>query len=251
MNQYKNAHILRDGVKLVVAGRPNVGKSSLMNRLIQKDRAIVTPVPGTTRDFIEDYLSIRGIPAIITDTAGLHETDDPIEVIGIKKAHEHIDSCDLVLFMVDASCPLTGEDYKIYDEINDKNVILVVNKMDLVGDGFKLEMPDSWEKISSTYISALYNRGIEALKDLIAQIALGEACLDNENTMVPNFRHKLALDKSLKVASSVARGLKTGIPYELIAIDLKEAIDVLGEILGVTSKLNVLDKIFNQFCIGK
>ena len=251
LNQYENAHILRDGLKLVVAGKPNVGKSSLMNRLIKKDRAIVTPIPGTTRDFIEDYLSIRGIPVIITDTAGLHETDDPVEVIGIKKAHEHIDSCDLVLFMVDASSPLTSEDDKIYNEINDKNLILVVNKIDLVDDGFKLDTPNSWNKISSAYISALYNRGIETLKDLIKKIALGEEGLDNENTIVPNFRHKLALEKSLEFASSVTQGLKTGIPYELVAIDLKEAIDSLGEILGVTSKVNVLDQIFSKFCIGK
>ncbi len=251
LSQFENAHILRDGFKLVVVGRPNVGKSSLMNRLINKDRAIVTPVPGTTRDFIEDYLNIRGIPVIITDTAGLHKTDDPIEVIGIKKAHEHIDSCNLVLFMVEACCPLTDEDYKIYDEIEVKNKILVVNKIDLVNDKFKLDIPDSWEKISSAYISALYNRGIEPLKDLIVKMAIGDKGLENQNTIVPNFRHKLQLDKSLDAASSVVQGLKTGTPYELIAIDLKEAIDALGEILGVTSKVNVLDQIFSKFCIGK
>ena len=153
--QYENAHFLRDGLKMIVVGRPNVGKSSLMNRLIKNDRVIVTPIPGTTRDLIEETLNIRGIPVIIADSAGLHETKDPIEVIGIEKTKEYIHTSDLILFMIDASDPFTIEDNRIYQMIGDKRLILVINKIDLVEEGFKPELPEAWDKIPSVKISAL------------------------------------------------------------------------------------------------
>ena len=251
LDQYENAHILRDGLKMAVVGRPNVGKSSLMNRLIQEDRAIVTAIPGTTRDLIEETLNIRGIPVIIADTAGLHETDDPVEVIGIRKAQEYINGSDLVLFMIDASDPLTGEDYSIYKTINGKRLILVVNKSDLVEDDFELETPVSWGKIPCLKISALYGRGLNALKDLIVKLATGEHCLEVSHTIIPNLRHKIALERSLRLSVAAIEAIQQGTPFELIAVDIQEAIDSLGEIIGVTAREDVIDQIFSRFCIGK
>lgn len=255
IDQYRNGHILRDGLNVVIVGKPNVGKSSLMNRLLQKDRVIVTSIPGTTRDLIKETLNISGIPVNITDTAGLHKTDDPIEAIGIKKTCEYINNSDLVLFMVDGSCPLTNEDYEIYKKIKEKRLIFVVNKSDIIIDDgnhkLDFDIPYSWVKIPKIKISALYNRGLNSLKNLIVKTSLSEENFDAENTIIPNLRHKLALDRSFLSASSAVEGIKTGVPFELIAIDIKEAIDCLDEITGATLNQDVIDQIFSRFCIGK
>ena len=251
VERYENAHVLRDGLKLVVVGRPNVGKSSLMNRLLQKERAIVTSTPGTTRDFIEEPLGIRGIPVIITDTAGLHETDDPVEIIGIKKTYEHTDLSDLVLFMLDASCRITEEDYKIYERISDRKLIIVINKSDLVDDKHRLDMPDSWINIPQVKISAIYNQGLDRLKDLIAEISFSEQGFDTEHAIIPNLRHKIALERSLRAASLAVKGMRIRTHFELVSIDIKEAMDSLGEITGIIANEDMLDRIFSRFCIGK
>ncbi|MEA3429456.1 MAG: tRNA uridine-5-carboxymethylaminomethyl(34) synthesis GTPase MnmE [Thermodesulfobacteriota bacterium] len=251
IRQYENAHVLRDGLKLVVVGRPNVGKSSLMNRLLQKDRVIVTSMPGTTRDLIEEPLTIRGIPVIIADTAGLHETDDPVEVIGIKKTYEHTDLSDLVLFVLDAGCKVTKEDYKIYERIRDRKLIIVINKSDLIDDEHRLDIPDFWINIPQVKISALYNQGLDMLKELIAKTSLNEQGFDTEHAIIPNLRHKIALERSLRAASSAVEGMRKQTSFELIAINIKEAIDSLGEITGVVANEDMIDRIFSRFCIGK
>ena len=236
---------------MVVAGRPNVGKSSLMNRLIKRDRAIVTPVPGTTRDLIEETLNIRGIPVIISDTAGLHETKDPVEVIGISKAQECIDDSDLVLFMVDASEPLAPEDEKIHETVRGKETILVLNKIDLVGEDSGFELPGAWQRMKSVKTSALYNIGFTELKDCIADVAMGEFKAEAGNLIIPNLRQKVGLERALRAAEAAIEGLQSGTPSELIAIDIEAAIHSLGEIIGITAKEDVLDQIFSRFCIGK
>jgi len=251
IEKYENEHILRDGLKMVVVGRPNVGKSSLMNRLIQEDRAIVTPVPGTTRDLIEETLNIHGIPVIIADTAGLHETDDPVEVIGIEKAHKYIRDSDLILFMTDASDPLTDEDYNIYKTIRNKRVILVINKSDLVEDGFEPAVPASWGALPRIKISALYGMGLNELKDLIVNLSVGEYGLEAKNTIIPNLRHKIALERSLELCVAAMEEIRKETSFEFISIDIREAIDSLGEIIGDTAKEDVVDQIFSRFCIGK
>ena len=251
IEKYENGHVLRDGLKMVVVGRPNVGKSSLMNRLIQEDRAIVTPIPGTTRDLIEETLNIQGIPVIIADTAGLHETDDPVEVIGIEKAQKYIQDSDLVLFMVDASDPLTDEDYNIYKTIRNKRLILVVNKSDLVEDDFEPAVPDSWRFIPRLKISALYGTRLNDLKELIVNLSIGEYGLEAKNTIIPNLRHKIALERSLQLCVAAIEEIRQQTSFEFIAIDIREAIDSLGEIIGDTAKEDVVDQIFSRFCIGK
>lgn len=251
VDQYENERFLRDGLKMAVIGRPNVGKSSLMNRLIQEDRVIVTPIPGTTRDLIEETLNIHGIPVVIADTAGLHDTDDPVEIIGIEKTQKYINGSDLILFMMDASDPLTGEDIKIYETVKHKRMIMVINKIDLVEDGFELAIPDTWGKIPSAKISALYGRGLTTLKELIAKLATGEYRLEVRNRIVPNLRHKIALEKSLQLVVAAAKEIRNGTPFELITIDIQETIDSLGEIIGVSAREDVIDQIFSRFCIGK
>jgi len=251
IEKYENAHVLRDGLKMVVVGRPNVGKSSLMNRLIQEDRAIVTPIPGTTRDLIKETLNIHGIPVIIADTAGLHETDDPVEVIGIEKAQEYISDSDLILFMVDASDSLTDEDYKIYETISNKRLIIVINKSDLVEDDFELEIPDSWNTLPRIKISALYGTGLNEVKDLIVNLSIGEYGLEVQNKIIPNLRHKIALERSLRLCVAAIEEIRKETSFEFIAIDIKEAVDRLGEITGDTATDDVIDQIFSRFCIGK
>lgn len=250
--RYENAHVLRDGLKLIVVGKPNVGKSSLMNRLIQKDRVIVTHVPGTTRDLVEETINIHGIPVIVTDSAGLHETNDPVEVIGIQKTHEYIVQSDLVLFMVDVSSDFTEADFQIYDRIKNKCAILVFNKSDLVKDGgYRSDIPPQWRDLPNVKTSALYNWGVETLKELIAKICLGESGFDTRNVIIPNIRHKQALERGIQASEAAVMGIQEGTMFELVAIDIQEVIDSLGEIIGVGTKEDVLDKIFSRFCIGK
>ena len=251
IEKYEHAHVLRDGLKMVVVGRPNVGKSSLMNRLIQEDRAIVTPIPGTTRDLIEETLNIRGIPVIIADTAGLHETDDPVEVIGIEKAQKYIRDSDLILFMVDASDPITDEDYNIYKTIKNKRLILVVNKSDLVEEDFEPAVPDSWCDMPRIKISALYGAGLNELKDLIVTLSIGEYGLEAQTTIIPNLRHKIALERCLRLCVTAIQEIRNETSFEFIAIDIQEAKDSLGEIIGDTVQEDVVDQIFSRFCIGK
>jgi len=251
IKQCDSAIILRDGLRLSVIGRPNVGKSSLLNRLIQKERAIVTSIPGTTRDLIEETFSINSIPIIITDMAGLHKTDDPIEVIGINKAHESIQNSDLILFMVDSSQPLTPADRQIYEKYRKRDLILVINKIDLLNNGAGFDLPDSWQSVPAARISALHDIGIDGLKETIESLAWNDIAYDQETLIIPNMRHKIALEKSRDAVSGAILGISQGRPLELIAIDIQESIHRLGEILGINVREDIMDQIFSRFCIGK
>lgn len=250
LQQYQRGHLFREGIKMAVVGKPNVGKSSLMNALIQKDRVIVTPLPGTTRDLIEDTIDIHGIPITVTDTAGLHHTEDPIEVIGIQKTKEYIENADLVLFMIDGSESLSDSDFQIYETIREHRSILVINKADLMENDTPYDIPPSWE-VPNITISALYGTRIQLLKELIAQETVGNGLADEGGGIVPNLRHNIALGESLKAIKSALKGLEDNFPVEVIVIDLKEAADRLGEILGVNAPQDLLDEIFKRFCIGK
>jgi tRNA modification GTPase len=251
IKQFDSADILKDGLRLSVVGRPNVGKSSLLNRLIQKERAIVTAIPGTTRDLIEENFSIDGIPIVVTDMAGLHQTDDPIEVIGINKAHESIQNSNLILFMVDSSQPLTPEDWHIFERYRTKKIIVVINKIDLTDPGAGLNLPDPWKSIPAVRISALHDIGIDDLKKTIEYLVWNEMDYDPETLIIPNMRHKIALEISRKAVNSAMQGIGETRPFELVALDIQEAIDRLGEIIGINVREDIMDQIFNRFCIGK
>ncbi len=251
IRNYMEAHIFRDGFAVAVVGRPNVGKSSLLNQLVQKDRAIVTDVPGTTRDVIEETLNLGGIPVIISDTAGIHHTDHPVEKIGIKKTLEHVNGSDLVLFMIEANGPLGPEDHLIYEKINSKPRIIVLNKIDLAQKGNETTLPNNWRNDDQIRISALYDQGIDQLKDKIVEIAGGINDVDLNEVIVPNLRQKLLLEMSLNLVEAVLQQLQKGTSSDLVAIDLQGAIDALGVISGAHAKVDVLDQIFSRFCVGK
>ena len=251
IQHHLDGNILREGLKVTVVGRPNVGKSSLLNRLLQKDRAIVTSAPGTTRDTIEETINIKGFPIILADTAGLHDTNDPIETLGIEKTMENIEGADMVIFMIEANRPLTIEDHKIFNKVQSKPFIIALNKIDLVNGESPVVLPDSWMGKKCVKISALYDRGIEHLKEKMILIGLGKDPIDSETDLVPNVRQKLLMEDSLRASEITSRELENGTPMELIAIHLQEAIDSLGKILGTNVKVDILDQIFSRFCIGK
>jgi tRNA modification GTPase len=249
VSHYEAGHVLRDGLKVIVAGQPNVGKSSLMNRLLERDRAIVTPIPGTTRDFIEEPLVIRGIPILLTDTAGLHATEDPIERIGIEQAVARIEAADLVLLMTAAGSPLTDADREIYRIVQGNPVIWVENKCDLAGGGETIA-PESWQDLPRVAISALRNQGIGALKQMIESVAL-QPSLACESALVPNLRHKGLIEAAAAALDVAAEGIQGEMPFELVNMDIRSAHDLLDEILGDTLHEDILDQIFERFCIGK
>jgi tRNA modification GTPase len=251
IQKHFDARIFRDGLRVAVVGKPNVGKSSLLNRLVNKDRAIVTAIPGTTRDIIEETISIQGLPVILSDTAGLHNTNDPVETIGIEKTREHVNGSDLVLFLVDAHRALSDEDYEIYANVNTKPLIIAANKIDLVGKKQNNIIPDSWFQCEQVRISALYGQGVDTLKEKIFSLAFGKKPLDLDDAIVPNLRQKLAFERSLSAAEDIVSEMRNGTSIDLVAISTREAIDALDEILGINVKIDVLDQIFSQFCIGK
>ena len=251
--RYAREHLIRDGLRIIIIGRPNVGKSSLLNCLVNKDRAIVTATPGTTRDLIEEEMQIEGIPVTAIDTAGLHATDDPIEKIGIARAQERLQKADLVLLVLDASEPLTVEDMRIEAMINGRKVIVVWNKIDLLNGATPDNslLPDSWRQMRPVNVSAATRQGLESLKAQIVQMAVGEMDGRDEHAILPNLRHEMALRSCLQSLDAVFDGIQKGAPAELIAMDLGDSIRRLDRITGIEPSPDILDQIFRQFCIGK
>ncbi len=245
ISAYNAGHFVKEGLKVLIAGKPNVGKSSLMNRLLEKDRVIVTPVAGTTRDLIEESLMIGQIEVILADSAGLHDSDDPIEQIGIQKTYQYLDDADLVLMMLDASQDSDAEDQKIYERFCHKPLIAVMNKSDLV-----TEKPASPFDLPTVYISALHNIGIDDLKYQVEKHCSGADDIE-EYRLIPSLRHKLSLEQSRTRIESAISGLQDHIPFEIISIDLQAGISALDEITGQQIRDDVLDQIFSRFCIGK
>ena len=251
IKDHRKGHIIRDGLRLDIVGRPNVGKSSLLNQLIRKDKAIVTPIPGTTRDLVEDYFCVGGIPILITDTAGLHSTEDPVEIIGIQKTRDNISRSDLVLFVIDGSAPFQKEDEAVYEQINAKNVILVINKCDLMPPGHTLKLADNYLQLPSVIISALHGEGIHDLESTIQEVSLKGIFINPGRHLVPTMRQKIALEKSLAPLTRARQSIADGLPDELVTEDLKIAKRELNRILGEAVESDVLDEIFSKFCIGK
>jgi tRNA modification GTPase len=251
IQNYSDAHVFRDGIRVAIVGRPNVGKSSLLNQLVQKDRVIVTAVPGTTRDVIEETLNLAGIPVMISDTAGVHHTDNPVEKIGIEKTIEHVNGSDLVLFMIEANSPLGPEDHYIYDKIKSKPIVIVFNKIDLTCKENETAVPDNWSFEDRVRISALYDRGIGDLKETIVRLSGGANPIDFNEVVVPNLRHKMLLEQGCSAVEALIESLHNRTTSDLMAIHIQEAIDALGAISGQNVKVDVLDQIFSRFCIGK
>ncbi len=249
ISQADHGRIVREGVSIVIVGRPNVGKSSLLNTLLQEERALVTPIPGTTRDTIEEYIDINGIPVRIIDTAGIRENVEEVEQLGIKRAKDSINRADLVLFLVDGSKEVDDDDISLFDTVSHKPTITVINKCDL---NQRIDR-QSHSRIldEGVNISALEQTGLDDLRQRIFSRITGGNEQWQEEGCTPNLRHKMAMEKALGSLDRVCRGLEEGLFNDLISVDLLECLDHLGEIVGETTTEDVLDVIFEQFCLGK
>jgi tRNA modification GTPase len=246
--------LFREGLQAVIAGKANVGKSSLLNCLLGQERAIVTPIPGTTRDFIAECINIQGIPVNVTDTAGIRDTDDPIEKKGMALVWERLAKADVVILVLDGSEVPGEEDFRIIEKIRGKAVITVFNKKDLPKkvtradeDGIRALLPET----PFLSVSAKYGEGIESLKASLYRLAVGEKSGRDTQTVITSLRHKGALERALDLLLQAGKNIREGNPPELAAYDLREASGALGEIMGETTAEDVLERIFSTFCIGK
>ncbi len=252
LQNYHEGRAIREGFTVAIVGRPNVGKSSLMNRLLLSERAIVTPYPGTTRDAIEDELVIQGMAINLWDTAGLHESADPVETIGMQKTFEYAAQADLILFVLEAHRPVSAEDVSIYQKIASKPIVLVLNKVDLTDEcSDPNTIPDDWVETYRTSVSALTGQGIEALRETILNSARGEGCSHKAPEIIPNLRQKILIESCLHSAEAAAAGLENCDSPELVDIHIRQALDYADEILGIGVRTEIVDSIFSQFCIGK
>jgi len=249
IQKHEDACFLKTGIRVTICGEPNVGKSSLMNRLLDKERSIITAIPGTTRDPIEEGLNIEGIPFVVVDTAGIHETDDLVEIIGIQRARDHIADADIVLYMTE---PGQNFSEKSFSKLipKGKKVIYVVNKADLAKKSVKPVLPEKFSQIPIVEISALMNQGIDKLRQRLTDTCIRNLDLEKD-AVIPNLRHKNALTQALSHMESVLAGMARGQEEETLALDVKNGIDSLGLITGETASIDILDAIFNNFCIGK
>jgi tRNA modification GTPase len=249
---YTDGRAIREGLNVALVGRANVGKSSLMNRMLGRDRSIVTPFPGTTRDAVEDVLVINGVAVSLWDTAGLQEPGNPIEAIGIEKTLERTEQADLILFVMEANRPLGDHDFRIFDRVRSKALVLVFNKIDLAAEGSVESMlPPGWPPFPRVATSALTGLGLEELRAMIARSAWSENALDGAGKIMPNLRQKKIIERCADAAAAAIGCLDSGGGPELVAIHLKEGVDLLDEILGSRVKTDILDSIFSRFCIGK
>lgn len=239
--------IYREGIKTVIAGRPNVGKSSLLNALLGRERAIVTDVPGTTRDVIEEAINIKGFPLVLMDTAGLREARDLVERIGVERTREFLAAADLILMVVEASMGITGEDREILGQIDMSRALLVINKTDL-GKNRVFSIPDG---IPVVEVSALTGEGLERLEDKIVEIAAGGAITSSESVIVSSARQEDALRRAREHMAEFMSSVREGLPADLLSIDVRNSWEALGEITGSTVTEDLLDRIFKDFCIGK
>lgn len=243
--------IMREGLATALVGRPNVGKSSLLNHLLHEDKAIVTDVAGTTRDVIEEYVNVSGVPLKLIDTAGIRETDDKVEKIGVERSKKAIEQSDLVLLVLNAAESLTKEDLELIRLTNDKKRIIILNKTDLEEKLDRKELAKISENAPVYATSILKNEGVEALEEAISKLFFNGIENSQSTVMVTNARHIALLKKSQNSLDSVLEGISSGMPVDLVQIDMTEAWNLLGEITGESYEDELLDQLFSQFCLGK
>ena len=238
--------VYRQGVRTAIVGRPNVGKSSLLNRLLRSERAIVTPIPGTTRDTLEEVVNLQGIPFVLVDTAGIIQSHELVEALGVERSRRAIEHSDLVLLVIDSSQPLLPQDREIIDLLDDKTVLVVANKCDLPRQADLSEL--AWPQVST---SALTGEGMEELEANMAELVLGGRVMTSDALLVSNPRHKEALERAERCLAAARSGLARHLPDDFITIDLTATLNALGEITGETVPEELLETIFSQFCVGK
>ena len=243
--------LLRTGLKVAIVGRPNVGKSSLLNAWSRSDRAIVTDLPGTTRDVVDSHLVVGGIPIQVLDTAGIRETEDVVEKIGVERSLQAAQSADLVLMVIDASIGCIEKDAEIYDSVSDRPVILVMNKIDLVHLSPHLLLPLEKENLSIVKTAAAQQQGIENLEDTILKCIQQDSIAAANLEIAINQRQKACLLRVVQSLDNVQIAIADRLPLDFWTIDLRSAISAIGEITGEEVTESVLDQIFSRFCIGK
>lgn len=233
----KKARIVREGASVVLIGRPNAGKSSIMNAILCAERAIVTEIPGTTRDVLTESVDVSGIRLSLSDTAGIRETDDPVEKIGVSRARQAVDEADCVVLVIDASAPLTQEDRNLLSEADERYVI-ALNKSDL----------PSCASLPGIPVSAVTGEGIDRLLERISEIA-GAGSANEDQMTLP--RHIECAKRAIDALERAVSAIESGVPLDFSAADLREALDALGDITGETMDEKVIDRVFADFCVGK
>ena len=248
----KQGKVLREGLATAIIGRPNVGKSSLLNSLLHEDKAIVTNVAGTTRDVIEEYVNVDGVPLKLIDTAGIRDTNDQVEKIGVERSRKALDAADLILLLIDNSTELTAEDRELLEATKDKQRIVILNKTDLPNkvDRNELQKLVGSDKLIET--SIVKNEGMSQLGETISKMFFEEGIENNQNSvMVTNARHIGLLHQADDALGDVLKGIAAGMPVDLVQIDMTRCWDLLGEITGDSYQDELLDQLFSQFCLGK
>lgn len=261
---YDEGRFFREGASLAIVGKPNVGKSSLLNAMLRKDRAIVTDMPGTTRDVIEDFLNVGGLPLRVMDTAGIRESHDLAEIEGVKRSLKALEGADIVLAVLDAGRPFDEADKEVIERVKDKKTLIVINKADVENPDFILQPspfnlhPSPFTLHTSIRVSALKGQGIDDLKSLIFSLLVNRAVSGKgsfgspvEGLLVTNLRHKLSIDNALQALRKASETFERDEPLEVTALFLREALDYLGEIVGAVTTEDILNMIFGEFCIGK
>ncbi|MDB5055698.1 MAG: mnmE [Bacilli bacterium] len=243
--------IIREGIVTAIIGRPNVGKSSLLNALAQENKAIVTDIPGTTRDVIEEYVTMNGVPLKLLDTAGIRETSDIVEKIGVERSKIALQDADLILLMLSAAEPLQVEDYELLAQLKDRKTIIVVNKTDLP---LQIELAFIYEQVALDRVVMLSiqdNEGLEQLEKAIASLFFNGELESNDFTYVSNVRHIHLLNQAKAALQEAIEAAELEIPIDMIQIDIRTAWEQLGEIIGDSVGDSLIDQIFSQFCLGK
>ena len=246
IKESKNGQIIKEGIKTVIVGKPNVGKSSLLNNLLNENKAIVTDIPGTTRDIVEGIINIDGIPLNIIDTAGIRKTNDYVESIGVQKSLEYIEKADLIIYILNNNEKITVEDISIFEKIKDKNYIIVINKIDLENN---LEYKFSTNNIIKMSLKS--NVGIQELKDLIKKMYELEKIETGDFTYISNAKDVATLKECLNKIKDIKSGILNNMPIDIVEIDIKALWNLLGAITGDSYQDELIDKLFSKFCLGK
>ncbi|MDU9840367.1 tRNA uridine-5-carboxymethylaminomethyl(34) synthesis GTPase MnmE [Staphylococcus aureus] len=243
--------IMREGLSTVIVGKPNVGKSSMLNNLIQDNKAIVTEVAGTTRDVLEEYVNVRGVPLRLVDTAGIRETEDIVEKIGVERSRKALNQADLILFVLNNNEALTQEDYTLYEVVKNEDVIVIVNKMDLEQNIDINEVKDMIGDTPLIQTSMLKQEGIDELEIQIRDLFFGGEVQNQDMTYVSNSRHISLLKQARQTIQDAIDAAESGVPMDMVQIDLTRTWEILGEIIGETASDELIDQLFSQFCLGK